>query len=131
MKIDTPNDACRAVSALGEKLFGAGTGSFVRMLVPLERQKCFLSASNFMPVTRVGMDTMGSTSLVGRHEPTTSADVGTSPAMRSSPTGFVVDAQVVLKERPECRCLDHGRAGIVFVEHPERDLDCGAALAHH
>jgi D-glycero-alpha-D-manno-heptose-7-phosphate kinase len=58
-------EAARAAGASGGKLYGAGSGGFLLMLVPPERQAGFLQRMNGTAVIPVGMDTVGSTILTG------------------------------------------------------------------
>jgi D-glycero-alpha-D-manno-heptose-7-phosphate kinase len=64
-QIDALYDAARAAGANGGKLCGAGSGGFLLMLVPPERQAGFLERMRGASVIPVGMDTIGSTILTG------------------------------------------------------------------
>ena len=64
-EIDALYDACLAAGALGGKLCGAGAGGFLLMLVPPERQARFREAMRDSRLTPIGLDTQGSTILVG------------------------------------------------------------------
>jgi D-glycero-alpha-D-manno-heptose-7-phosphate kinase len=64
-QIDALYEAARAAGASGGKLCGAGSGGFLLMLVPPERQAGFLRRMNGTAVIPVGMDTVGSTILTG------------------------------------------------------------------
>ena len=64
-QIDALYEAARAAGASGGKLCGAGSGGFLLMLVPPERQAAFLERMNGTAVIRIGMDTVGSTILNG------------------------------------------------------------------
>jgi D-glycero-alpha-D-manno-heptose-7-phosphate kinase len=61
--IDAMYDAARQVGALGGKLCGAGSGGFLLMLVPPERQAAFHMRFAEAGVIRVNVDTIGSTIL--------------------------------------------------------------------
>jgi D-glycero-alpha-D-manno-heptose-7-phosphate kinase len=63
--IDALYDACLAAGALGGKLCGAGSGGFLLMLVPPERQTRFREVMRDSLITPIGLDTQGSTILVG------------------------------------------------------------------
>jgi D-glycero-alpha-D-manno-heptose-7-phosphate kinase len=62
-QIDALYDAARAAGALGGKLCGAGAGGFLLVLVPPNHQASFLTALRGVSVTRIGLDTGGSTIL--------------------------------------------------------------------
>jgi D-glycero-alpha-D-manno-heptose-7-phosphate kinase len=64
--IDALYDAARAAGALGGKLCGAGSGGFLLMLVPGDRQARFREAMAHTSVIPVGLDTLGATILGGR-----------------------------------------------------------------
>lgn len=64
-EIDTLYDAARYAGALGGKLCGAGSGGFLLMLVPPDRQDDFLTRMDDAAITRIGIDTVGSTILAG------------------------------------------------------------------
>lgn len=64
-QIDTLYADARDAGASGGKLCGAGSGGFLLMLVPPERQAAFLERMNGTRVIRIGMDTVGSTILNG------------------------------------------------------------------
>lgn len=63
--IDALYAAAREAGALGGKLCGAGSGGFLLMLVPPERQARFHAALPNVAITRIGLDTIGSTILTG------------------------------------------------------------------
>jgi D-glycero-alpha-D-manno-heptose-7-phosphate kinase len=63
--IDALYDAARAAGASGGKLCGAGSGGFLLMLVPPERQAGFLERMGGTAIIPIGMDTVGSTILTG------------------------------------------------------------------
>jgi D-glycero-alpha-D-manno-heptose-7-phosphate kinase len=65
VEIDTLYEAARAAGACGGKLCGAGSGGFLLMLVPPERQPRFLQRMSGTAVIPVGMDTVGATILTG------------------------------------------------------------------
>ncbi len=64
-QIDALYDAARAAGASGGKLCGAGSGGFLLMLVPPDRQAGFLERMRGAAVIPVVMDTIGSTILSG------------------------------------------------------------------
>ena len=64
-QIDALYDATRAAGALGGKLCGAGSGGFLLMLVPPDRQSRFHEAMCDRVVIPVGLDTQGATILAG------------------------------------------------------------------
>jgi D-glycero-alpha-D-manno-heptose-7-phosphate kinase len=64
-EIDALYDECRTAGALGGKLCGAGSGGFLLMLVPPERQPGFMSRMNGTAIIPIGLDTIGSTILSG------------------------------------------------------------------
>ncbi len=64
-QIDELYEAARAAGALGGKLCGAGSGGFLLMLVPPERQPVFFEQMRNTAVIPIGMDTIGSTILTG------------------------------------------------------------------
>ena len=64
-QIDALYAAARDAGASGGKLCGAGSGGFLLMLVPPERQAAFLERMNGTAVIPIGMDTVGSTILTG------------------------------------------------------------------
>jgi len=64
-EIDRLYDSARAAGAQGGKLCGAGSGGFLLMLVPPERQSRFLQQMSEKVVIPVGLDTIGSTILTG------------------------------------------------------------------
>jgi D-glycero-alpha-D-manno-heptose-7-phosphate kinase len=64
-QIDELYDAARAGGALGGKLCGAGSGGFLLMLVPPERQSRFRKHLGETVIIPVGLDTIGSTILTG------------------------------------------------------------------
>jgi D-glycero-alpha-D-manno-heptose-7-phosphate kinase len=64
-EIDALYARAREAGALGGKLCGAGSGGFLLMLVPPERQERFRSAKKGVTVIPVGLDTLGSTILTG------------------------------------------------------------------
>lgn len=59
-EIDALYDAARAAGALGGKLCGAGSGGFLLVLVPPERQARFRAAMGATSVIPIGLDTAGS-----------------------------------------------------------------------
>jgi len=61
--IDAMYDAAREAGALGGKLCGAGSGGFLLMLVPPERQPRFEERFADSGIIRVNIDTIGSTIL--------------------------------------------------------------------
>ena len=61
--IDALYDAALAAGALGGKLCGAGSGGFLLMLVPLQRQVAFMAALPDVNIVGIGLDTLGSTIL--------------------------------------------------------------------
>lgn len=61
--IDTLYTAALEAGALGGKLCGAGSGGFLLMLVPPERQVRFLERLEGVAVCRIGVDTVGTTIL--------------------------------------------------------------------
>lgn len=63
--IDTLYNTARATGALGGKLCGAGNGGFLLMLVPPDCQATFAEGMRDYAVIPVGLDTIGSTILVG------------------------------------------------------------------
>jgi D-glycero-alpha-D-manno-heptose-7-phosphate kinase len=63
--IDALYDAARAAGALGGKLCGAGSGGFLLMVVPPERQAAFADAMRGTTIVPIGIDTVGSTILTG------------------------------------------------------------------
>ena len=65
LEIDALYEAARAAGACGGKLCGAGSGGFLLMLVPPERQARFLERMSGTSVIPVGMDTVGATILTG------------------------------------------------------------------
>jgi D-glycero-alpha-D-manno-heptose-7-phosphate kinase len=64
-EIDALYAAAREAGALGGKLCGAGSGGFLLMLVPPDRQARFHEQLAGAAITRVGLDTIGSTILTG------------------------------------------------------------------
>ncbi len=62
-EIDALYDAARAAGAVGGKLCGAGSGGFLLMLVPPERQAAFRETMNGCSIIPIGLDTSGSTVL--------------------------------------------------------------------
>ncbi len=64
-QIDALYADARDAGASGGKLCGAGSGGFLLMLVPPERQAVFLERMNGTAVIPVRMDTVGSTILTG------------------------------------------------------------------
>ena len=62
-EIDALYDAALQAGALGGKLCGAGSGGFLLMLVPPDRQQVFLDRMSATSVIQIGMDTVGSTIL--------------------------------------------------------------------
>ena len=64
-EIDALYAAARAAGALGGKLCGAGSGGFLLMLVPSERQERFREILAGVAISRIGLDTIGSTILTG------------------------------------------------------------------
>jgi len=64
-EIDRLYDATREAGALGGKLCGAGSGGFLLMLVPPERQERFLDRMQGTICIPTGLDTIGSTILTG------------------------------------------------------------------
>ncbi len=64
-QIDALYEAARSSGALGGKLCGAGSGGFLMMLVPLERQARFREALQNVVIIPIGLDTIGSTILAG------------------------------------------------------------------
>lgn len=64
-EIDALYGVAREAGALGGKLCGAGSGGFLLVLVPPERQERFCDRLRGTPVIRLGMDTIGSTILTG------------------------------------------------------------------
>jgi D-glycero-alpha-D-manno-heptose-7-phosphate kinase len=64
-EIDELYARARDAGALGGKLCGAGSGGFLLMLVPPERQARFKSAVRSATVIPIGLDTLGSTILTG------------------------------------------------------------------
>ncbi len=64
-QIDALYAGARDAGASGGKLCGAGSGGFLLMLVPPERQAVFLERMNGTAVIWIGMDTVGSTILTG------------------------------------------------------------------
>jgi len=63
--IDALYSAAREAGALGGKLCGAGSGGFLLMLVPPERQAGFFEKLGRDAITQIGLDTIGSTILTG------------------------------------------------------------------
>ncbi len=63
--IDALYSAAREAGALGGKLCGAGSGGFLLMLVPPERQAKFHEKLGDNAITKIGLDTIGSTILTG------------------------------------------------------------------
>lgn len=63
--IDALYDAARVAGALGGKLCGAGSGGFLLLLVPPDRQRRFRERMADSVVIPVGLDTIGSTILTG------------------------------------------------------------------
>ncbi len=63
--IDRLYTAARAAGALGGKLCGAGSGGFLLMLVPPERQAKFHEQLGGHAIVQIGLDTIGSTILTG------------------------------------------------------------------
>jgi D-glycero-alpha-D-manno-heptose-7-phosphate kinase len=61
--IDAMYEAARQTGALGGKLCGAGSGGFLLMLVPPERQAVFHERFADAGIIRVNIDTIGSTIL--------------------------------------------------------------------
>jgi D-glycero-alpha-D-manno-heptose-7-phosphate kinase len=59
-EIDALYDHARAAGAIGGKLCGAGSGGFLLMLVPPERQAKFRATMNGRSVIPIGLDTSGS-----------------------------------------------------------------------
>ena len=64
-EIDALYAAARDAGALGGKLCGAGSGGFLLMLVPAERQERFHERLAGVAITRIGLDTIGSIILTG------------------------------------------------------------------
>ncbi len=64
-EIDRLYDATREAGALGGKLCGAGSGGFLLVLVPPERQERFLERMQGSICIPTGLDTIGSTILTG------------------------------------------------------------------
>lgn len=64
-EIDALYDSALAAGALGGKLCGAGSGGFLLMLVPADRQARFLETMASAAIVRIGLDTSGSTILGG------------------------------------------------------------------
>ena len=64
-EIDALYAAALEAGALGGKLCGAGSGGFLLMLVPPERQERFREKLAGVAITRIGLDTIGSTILTG------------------------------------------------------------------
>lgn len=64
-EIDALYDAARAAGAVGGKLCGAGSGGFLLMLVPPERQAKFLDAMRGSSIVPIGLDTSGSLVMRG------------------------------------------------------------------
>lgn len=64
-EIDALYAAARDAGALGGKLCGAGSGGFLLMLVPADRQERFREKLSGVAITRIGLDTIGSTILTG------------------------------------------------------------------
>lgn len=64
-EIDALYTAAREAGALGGKLCGAGSGGFLLMLVPPERQLRFHEKLPGVAISRIGLDTIGSTILTG------------------------------------------------------------------
>ena len=62
-EIDTLYGAARSAGAVGGKLCGAGSGGFLLMLVPPERQAAFRETMNGCSIIPIGLDTSGSTVL--------------------------------------------------------------------
>ena len=62
--IDAMYDAARQAGALGGKLCGAGSGGFLLVLVPPERQPRFEARFAASGIIRVNIDTIGSTILM-------------------------------------------------------------------
>lgn len=63
--IDALYASAREAGALGGKLCGAGSGGFLLILVPPEKQTTFLERMAHAVVLPIGMDTIGSTILTG------------------------------------------------------------------
>jgi D-glycero-alpha-D-manno-heptose-7-phosphate kinase len=63
--IDALYASAREAGALGGKLCGAGSGGFLLMLIPPERQERFRAAMASATIIPVGLDTLGSTILTG------------------------------------------------------------------
>ena len=63
--IDVLYEDTRAAGALGGKLCGAGSGGFLLMLVPPERQAAFRERLGSEAIVPVTLDTIGSTILTG------------------------------------------------------------------
>ena len=64
-EIDALYDAARAAGANGGKLCGAGSGGFLLMLVPPEKQEKFRESMNGCSIIPIGLDTSGSIVLQG------------------------------------------------------------------
>lgn len=64
-EINSLYDSGRAAGAVGGKLCGAGSGGFLLMLVPPERQMKFRAALRGNAIIPIGLDTCGSTVLQG------------------------------------------------------------------
>ncbi|TDT96946.1 D-glycero-alpha-D-manno-heptose-7-phosphate kinase [Azorhizobium sp. AG788] len=64
-EIDALYAAAREAGALGGKLCGAGSGGFLLMLVPPDRQKRFNETLKNAAIIPIGLDTAGSTILTG------------------------------------------------------------------
>ena len=62
-QIDALYSAARAAGALGGKLCGAGSGGFLLVLVPPDKQVSFFSTLRNVVIIPVGLDTVGATIL--------------------------------------------------------------------
>jgi D-glycero-alpha-D-manno-heptose-7-phosphate kinase len=63
--IDELYASARQAGGLGGKLCGAGSGGFLLMLVPRERQAAFRERMQGTAIIPIGLDTIGSTILTG------------------------------------------------------------------
>jgi D-glycero-alpha-D-manno-heptose-7-phosphate kinase len=63
--IDALYDDAREAGALGGKLCGAGSGGFLLMVVPPDRQAAFAEKMRGITLVPIGIDTVGSTILTG------------------------------------------------------------------
>jgi D-glycero-alpha-D-manno-heptose-7-phosphate kinase len=64
-EIDALYDAARGAGAVGGKLCGAGSGGFLLMLVPTERQPRFREIMSGCSIIPIGLDTSGSVIVQG------------------------------------------------------------------